>query len=138
MKREIDDHTTKGHWCLTTRQEMRERGATGTSQLQQVFGPLKRKRNPLGDIGRHYKIQSTLLFIRIVYKDQFCFLDKAKINQSVSKKDDPPMSCMRLSTHRDGFHQKEECNNRKNRENGYFGGGGKLLSRANKEILDVQ
>ncbi len=48
MEKEIQDHTTRGHWRLTTKQEMRERGYT-YKPIAAIWS-FKRKRTPSGDI----------------------------------------------------------------------------------------
>ena len=51
MVKEIDDHTTRGHWRITTRQEMRQRGYKHRPIM--AVWSFKRKRNPMGDITKY-------------------------------------------------------------------------------------
>ena len=51
MIKEIEDHTRRGHWRLTTRQEMRKKGYKH-KPIMAVWS-FKRKRNPMGEITKH-------------------------------------------------------------------------------------
>ena len=48
MIKEIEDHTTRGHWRITTRQEMKERGYKHHPIM--AIWSFKRKRSPAGEI----------------------------------------------------------------------------------------
>ena len=48
MVKEISDHTNRGHWRITTRDEMRKRGYHHRPIM--AVWSFKRKRNPMGDI----------------------------------------------------------------------------------------
>lgn len=51
MVKEIEDHTTRGHWRITNRQEMRERNYT-LKPIAAIWS-FKRKRNPFGEITKY-------------------------------------------------------------------------------------
>ena len=51
MIKEIEDHTTRGHWRITTRKEMRERNYD-YKPIAAIWS-FKRKRNPFGDIVKY-------------------------------------------------------------------------------------
>ena len=51
MIKEIEDHTVRGHWRITTRQEMRERNYMH-KPIAAIWS-FKRKRNPFGEITKY-------------------------------------------------------------------------------------
>lgn len=51
MVKEIHDHTSRGHWRITTRDEMRERGYAHKPIM--AIWSFKRKRNPFGEITKY-------------------------------------------------------------------------------------
>jgi hypothetical protein len=51
MIKEIDDHTSRGHWRITTRQEMRDKHYNHRPIA--AIWSFKRKRNPFGDITKY-------------------------------------------------------------------------------------
>jgi Reverse transcriptase (RNA-dependent DNA polymerase) len=51
MKKEIDDHTSRGHWRLTKRQEMKDRNYT-MNPIAAIWS-FKRKRDPMGTITKY-------------------------------------------------------------------------------------
>ena len=51
MIKEIDDHTQRGHWRITTRQEMKDRNYKHKPIM--AIWSFKRKRNPMGDITKY-------------------------------------------------------------------------------------
>lgn len=51
MVKEIEDHTVRGHWRVTTRAEMRQRGYN--FKLIAAIWSFKRKRNPMGQITKY-------------------------------------------------------------------------------------
>ena len=51
MVKEIEDHTTRGHWRITSRKEMRERNYD-YKPIAAIWS-FKRKRNPFGDIVKY-------------------------------------------------------------------------------------
>ena len=51
MIKEINDHTSRGHWRITTKEEMRERGYAHKPIM--AIWSFKRKRNPFGEITKY-------------------------------------------------------------------------------------
>ena len=51
MVKEINDHTQRGHWRITTREEMRQKGYNHRPIM--AVWSFKRKRNPMGDIVKY-------------------------------------------------------------------------------------
>jgi len=51
MIKEINDHTSRGHWRITTKDEMREKGYQHKPIM--AIWSFKRKRNPFGDIVKY-------------------------------------------------------------------------------------
>ena len=51
MVKEISNHTTRGHWRITKREEMRQRGYKHRPIM--AIWSFKRKRNPMGDITKY-------------------------------------------------------------------------------------
>ena len=51
MVKEIEDHTSRGHWRITSRQEMKERNYK-FKPIAAIWS-FKRKRNPFGDITKY-------------------------------------------------------------------------------------